>query len=124
MSYAAVHATAVKFGLGLRSLGLNSGSKISMFSETRSEWMMSCQGAFSQNIHVCTVYTNLGEEGILHAMNETGAQIVVTSHDLLPKFTRLLEHLPHVTHIIYFEDQLQTTKTNGFRSGVEVVVIS
>ena len=42
---------AEKFGLGLRSLGLNSGSKISMFSETRAEWMISCLGAFSQVSH-------------------------------------------------------------------------
>ncbi len=94
-----------------------------MFSETRAEWMISCLGAFSQNIHVCTVYTNLGEDGILHAMSETQAKVVVTSHDLLPKFSRLLEDggLRHVTHIIYFEDQLQSTKTKGFRPDVKIV---
>ena len=56
-----------------------------------------------QNIHVCTVYTNLGEDGILHAMNETQCSVVVTSHDLMPKFEQLLAKLPHVTHLIYFE---------------------
>ena len=58
---------------------------------------------FFQNIHVCTVYTNLGEDGILHAMNETQCSVVVTSHDLMPKFDKLLAKLPHVTHLIYFE---------------------
>ena len=47
------------------------GSKISMYAETRAEWMISCLGAFSQNIHVCTVYTNLGDEAVIHALNET-----------------------------------------------------
>ena len=56
-----------------------------------------------QNIHVCTVYTNLGEDGILHAMNETGCSVVVTSHDLMPKFEQLLAKLPQVTHLVYFE---------------------
>ena len=49
------------------------------------------------------MYTNLGEDGILHAMNETGCSVVVTSHDLMPKFERLLGKLPHVTHLVYFE---------------------
>ena len=49
------------------------------------------------------MYTNLGEDGILHAMNETGCSVVVTSHDLMPKFEQLLDKLPHVTHLIYFE---------------------
>ena len=58
-----------------------------------------------QNIHVCTVYTNLGEEGILHAMSETGCSVVITSHNLLHLFERLLPKLPAVKHLIYFEDQ-------------------
>ena len=91
-----------------------------MFSETRAEWMVSCLGAFSQNIGVCTVYTNLGEEGILHAMSETGCSVVVTSHDLLPKFERLLPELPAVKHLIYFEDQLQRTETKGFPARVKI----
>ena len=49
------------------------------------------------------MYTNLGEDGILHAMNETGCSVVVTSHDLMPKFEQLLSKLPHVTHLVYFE---------------------
>ena len=38
---------------------------------TRAEWMVSCLGAFSRNVAVSTVYTNLGDEAVIHAMNET-----------------------------------------------------
>ena len=38
-----------------------------MYAETRAEWMISCLGAFSQNIHVSTVYTNLGDEAVAAA---------------------------------------------------------
>ena len=33
-----------------------------------------------------SVYTNLGEDAVVHALNETRVQVVVTSHELLPKF--------------------------------------
>ena len=45
---------------------------------------------FFQNIHVCTVYTNLGDDAVAHALNETAVSVVVTSHDLLPRFKEML----------------------------------
>ena len=43
-----------------------------------------------QNIGVATVYTNLGDDAVVHALNETGTEIVVTSHELLPRFRKML----------------------------------
>ena len=70
-----VHAMASAFGRGLRVLGLKPGEKISLYAETRAEWMVGCLGAFSQNVHVCTVYTNLGDEAVIHALNETQVRL-------------------------------------------------
>lgn len=42
-----------------------------------------------KNIGVATVYTNLGDDGVVHAINETETSIVVTSQDLLPRFRNL-----------------------------------
>ena len=39
-----------------------------------------------QNIAVATVYTNLGDDAVVHAINETKSSVVVTSQDLLPRF--------------------------------------
>lgn len=60
ITYNELKASADAFGRGLRLLGQKPGTSIAIYAETRAEWMMACQGAFSQNIHVCTVYTNLG----------------------------------------------------------------
>jgi len=54
LTYEEVADRAHDFGRGLRALGQASGSSIAMYAETRAEWMISCLGAFSQNIHVCT----------------------------------------------------------------------
>jgi long-chain acyl-CoA synthetase len=52
-----------------------------------------------------TLYTNLGEEAVVHGLNQTQATHIITSHDLLHKFKGILPHTPTVTHIIYLEDQ-------------------
>ena len=45
---------------------------------------------FLQNIGVGTVYINLGDEGVIHAINETKTSVVVTSQNLLPRLQKLL----------------------------------
>ena len=49
ISYKEVKNAALSFGRGIRfSLGQDPGTLITIFAETRSEWMISCIGAFSQ----------------------------------------------------------------------------
>ena len=49
MSYNVVHASVLSFGAGLRfCLHQKAGDLITMYAETRAEWMISCLGAFSQ----------------------------------------------------------------------------
>ena len=103
-TYQEVQNKAKSFGRGLRSLGLQSGSGVAIYAETRAEWMISCLGAFTQNIHICTVYTNLGNDAVIHAINETEVQYIITSQELLPKFKELLPHLPFIKTIIYMKD--------------------
>lgn len=54
-------------------------------------------------------------------INETEATVVITSHELLPKFKTLLAKLSNVRTIVYMEDQLQETKTDGFKEGVQIM---
>jgi len=120
LNYNQVHASTLSFGAGLRSLGIEPKSIIAIYAETRAEWMMSCLGAFSQDMAVATVYTNLGDEAVAHALNETQVKVVVTSHELLPKFKVMLEKLPEIRHVIVMEDQLHPTVTTGFKEGVAI----
>lgn len=53
-----------------------------------------------------TIYANLGEEGIIHALNETKVTIVITSHELLPKLKNMFKKLPLLDTIIYIEHKL------------------
>ena len=56
-----------------------------------------------------------------HGLNETQAETVFTSHELLPKFRNILDNTPHVKKIVYFESPLRKTDLNGFRSDVKLI---
>ncbi len=77
-----------------------------MFADTRCEWFIAAQGCFKQSFPLVTLYTNLGEEAVVHGINQTGATHVITSHDLLPKFKQVLQHTDTVTNIVFIEDQV------------------
>lgn len=63
----------------------------------------------------------MGEDAIAHGINETEGTIVITSHDLLPKFKRILPMTPRVQMIVFFEDQLNETDTKGYKAGVQLI---
>ena len=75
--------------------------------------MLTAQACFKQSIPVVTLYTNLGEDAIAHGLNETEVDTVITSHELLPKFKRILDKTPTVKNIIFFENPLKKTMTEG-----------
>jgi long-chain acyl-CoA synthetase len=102
------------FGRGIREIGLEPRDKVVLFAETRAEWMIAAQGLFKQSCIIVTIYATLGEDGVTHGVNETEVKTLITSHELLPKIRNILKTMPNLTNIIYFEDQLQSTNTEGF----------
>lgn len=68
-----------------------------------------------------TLYATLGEDAIIHGLNETEVEFVLTSHEQLPKFKNVLKQTPSVKKIIYMEDPLTKTDTSGYREDVEIL---
>ncbi|KAL0895202.1 hypothetical protein ABMA27_013641 [Loxostege sticticalis] len=120
-TYTDVEREAKQFGAGLRELGCRPRQNIVMFAETRAEWMVAAHGCFKQSIPVVTIYATLGDEAIAHGINETEVSTVITTHDLLPKFRKILAKTPKVDTIIFMEDQLQKTNRDGFKEGIRIV---
>ncbi|XP_046419007.1 fatty acid CoA ligase Acsl3 isoform X1 [Neodiprion fabricii] len=123
-TFSEVERLAASFGRGLRNLGMRSGRNVVIFAETRAEWMIAAHGCFKQNFPIVTIYATLGDEAIAHGINETEVDTVITSHDLLPKFKRLLELAPKIKTVIFMEDQLKPTNTSGYKDGVTLVPFS
>lgn len=102
------------FGRGIREIGIQAGQKVALFAETRAEWMIAAHGLFKQSCTIVTIYATLGDEGVTHGVNETKVDTIVTSHELMPKLKKILKTIPKVKTIIFFEDQLHKTDTEGF----------
>lgn len=88
-------------GRGLLALGVAPKSRIVVFAETREEWMMTALACFRKCIIVCTIYATLGDEGIVHGVNETEVSVMITSEELLPRVQKLMPQLPKIKHVIY-----------------------
>jgi len=124
LSFTEIDEMSRWFSAGLRNIGHQPEENICIFSDTRYEWLVAAVGAFRQNAAVCTLYSTLGDDAIVHGINETDVRHVVTSHDLLPKFRTLLEKCPKVERVIYFGDQLRPTDVTGFKEGVTITSFS
>jgi len=120
-SYHDVDVLSTYLGKGLRELGQKHLQNICIFADTKAEWMIAAQACFKQTFPVVTLYTNLGQEAIIHGINQTEVQIILTTTDLLPKFKEILHRTPLVRCLVVIEDQLHDFSTEGFKSGVNIV---
>ncbi|KAF7387892.1 hypothetical protein HZH66_010659 [Vespula vulgaris] len=94
-SFVDVERLAASFSRGLVENGLTLRKNIVIFAETRAEWMIAAHACFKQNLTVVTIYATLGDDAIAHVKN-----------------------------IVYMEDQLKQTVTNGYKEGVRLMPFS
>lgn len=65
---------------------------------------VAAQAAFRQGAVVVTIYATLGEEGVLHGLNETKAPVVVCDSKLFKTLSNVLPECKHVKHIVTIGD--------------------
>jgi len=121
MTYLEADEIAENAGRGFRLTGQQPGMSVCLFADTRAEWLITAQACFKQNFPVVTLYTNLGEDAVIHGLNETEVETVITSHELLPKFKKILPHTPSVKKIVFFDSPIKQTTTSGFREDVKMM---
>uniref|UniRef100_A0A7N0TK19 AMP-dependent synthetase/ligase domain-containing protein n=1 Tax=Kalanchoe fedtschenkoi TaxID=63787 RepID=A0A7N0TK19_KALFE len=95
---------ACNFASGLVRFGHQSDSRVAIFSDTRAEWLIAFQGCFRQNLTVVTIYTSLGDDALVHSLNETEVSTLVCESKQLKKLASISSSLKTIRHVIYFED--------------------
>lgn len=93
MSYQDVDRKSSSIGRGLQILGMKSKDKLVMYCDTKAQWLMTAMGCFKFNFSLVTIYTNLGEDGVIYGINQTEANYVCTSQELLPKLVKVLDQV-------------------------------
>ncbi|KAG0178194.1 long-chain fatty acid-CoA ligase [Apophysomyces sp. BC1034] len=95
-----VHA----IGAGFVRLGLKEKAKVEIFAGTNMHWLLTAHGLFSQNMMIVTAYETLGEDGLLHSMNETEVEAIFTSAELLPVVSKVASRCPSLRFVVYSGD--------------------
>ena len=108
MTYRQVFDKSHDIAKGLILNGFKKYDKCVVLSETCADnlvFMISMQfiGVLSVG-----VFANLGDDGIVHAINETKSEHIFTSYDLLPKVMEILSRCPTLKTIVYIESRVQS----------------
>lgn len=109
-TYIQMNTEAENFGRGLRELGLKPFENVVIFAETRAEWLIAAIGCMKQNMPIVTLYASLGDDALIHGINETDVSCIVTSQQLLEKFKNILPSTANVNllvlHVNFFLSQI------------------
>jgi long-chain acyl-CoA synthetase len=81
---------SVNFARGINELGYDARTKVVIYADTRAEWLIAAHGCFKFNYTLCTIYTNLGIDGVKHGISQASSPIVIVSQELLPKLQKVL----------------------------------
>lgn len=104
-TYAEAFNRACNFASGLIKMGHKHDSHAAIFSDTRAEWIIAAQGCFRQNLTVVTIYASLGEDALVHSLNETQVSTLICDSKQLKKLPAISSKLQSLRHIIYIEDE-------------------
>ncbi|KAJ0988213.1 hypothetical protein J5N97_006569 [Dioscorea zingiberensis] len=107
LTYGAAFERACNFASGLVKLGHNVEDRAAIVSDTRAEWLLAFQGCFRQNITVVTIYASLGEEALVHSLNETEVSTLICDSKQLKRLSGISSQLETIKHVVYFEDEGQ-----------------
>ncbi|KAJ9560812.1 hypothetical protein OSB04_005972 [Centaurea solstitialis] len=111
-TYGQIFERVCNFASGLIQLGHDPETRIAIFSDTRSEWLMAFEGCFRQNITVVTIYASLGDDALIHSLNETKVSTLICDSKLLKKVATVSSNLKTVKNVIYFENDNVEASTN------------
>ena len=114
LSYGQVDTRINNIMRGLLANGVKPGDKVVIFMETRMEWMLFCQALFRMGAVLATVYATLGEEGVIHVIQQVGSSHILTSSDLLPKVKKIRSRLSKLTTVIYCEDSINPASVDSY----------
>ncbi|KAL6594344.1 hypothetical protein ACP70R_048537 [Stipagrostis hirtigluma subsp. patula] len=104
-TYAEAFKRACNFASGLIKMGHKQDSRVAIFSDTRAEWIIAAQGSFRQSLTIVTIYSSLGEDALVHSLNETQVTTLICDSKQLKKIPAISSQLESVRHIIYIEDE-------------------
>ena len=99
------------FALGLASLGIGKGDKVTIISENRPEWAISDLAILSLGAINVPIYPTLAPGQIEYILNNADVKITITSTiEQTDKIIEIVDNLPELGHLIYMDNHPQPEK--------------
>jgi len=117
-TYAEIDVASHKFGAALRDVGLvpapakasleklKTPCALAIFENTCAEWMIAAMGAFSQGIITTTIYSTLGMDAVVEAVNEGIIRGIVCNFSHVEVLAKRIGEMPTLKTIVYTSDMM------------------
>ncbi|KPA73708.1 putative mitochondrial fatty acyl CoA synthetase 2 [Leptomonas pyrrhocoris] len=113
ITYGEMWSKMLAFGRGLTALlRLKAGATVSIYEETRWEWMVSIYGIWTQRMVASTVYANLGEDALRYALRETDSEAIICNGSQVGMLTKVLSQEGLSPVVIALDDVPVNTPTH------------
>ena len=104
LSYHDAYLHATSFAVGLKATcQVKPGDKVAIYAETKREWLLSTHGCFLNNLTVVTCYASLGEDALLHCLQETDVSVVMADSHLIRRLLPLADRLPNLRYVVLLD---------------------
>ncbi|KAJ1960952.1 long-chain fatty acid-CoA ligase [Dispira parvispora] len=115
-----------EIGSGLKQLGVTAKANVNLFAPTSCEWQFFSQGCFYLGASISTAYDTLGEEGLLHALNQCEVAYMFTKVDLVKTIASIADRTEYLTTVVYFGDvdskgEEELKKLRDAKEGIRVI---
>ena len=103
-------------------MGLKAQDRVAILAETRADWIIAAYGCFQNSITIVTLYTNLGNDGVAHALNETEVESIICSTETIGKIQAVKPDCPNLKRIICMESLTPSNSPAVKVTNAEVVM--
>jgi long-chain acyl-CoA synthetase len=111
ISYQQFGEKVKNLALGLASLGLKKGDRVSLLSENRPEWAISDLAILSLGAINIPIYPSLIPKQVEYILNDSEAKIIITSTpEQTSKIIEIIKNLPVLKYIIYMDSPAAITE--------------
>ncbi len=112
-TYDQVGDASKKFGASLRAAGLvpsankatldqlTTSCTLAIYADTSPEWTIAAVGAWSQGISITTVYSTLGVDAVIDAINAGKIRAILCNKTSVAFLIGRIKEMPTLKHIIY-----------------------
>ena len=114
LTYAETRGIVRNLAAGLRELGVEDGTRVAMYSQTRMEWAQTDFAALAAGAVVTTVYASSSPSQLRYLLEDPEASVVVVENrEMLDDVLAVRDDLDHELNAIVTVDGVDTAELEG-----------